>query len=85
MEESEDETDESNTPLSLITTTIKYMQKIQGNRWKEHPGARGLPVSGSKFMLIEMLTNALKDNVVAVSPEKNSNTITGSKIKKCIK
>ena len=35
-----------------------------------HLGARGLPVSGAKRMLVERLTKTLNNNVVALSPEK---------------
>ena len=68
--------------LPSIATTIEDIQQMQGNLSKHFLGTKGLSFSGAKGVLTELFTKVLNYNVVTASPEKNSNTIAGSKIKK---
>ena len=65
VDESEHANDESNALLPSIVLTTEDTQKMKGKNLKEHLGARGIPIPGVKVMLINQLTKALNDNVIA--------------------
>ena len=56
--------------ISMPLLAVKNTTKTQVQHLKNHLSDRGIPVSSTKYVLIERLSKASNDNVVTIDPEK---------------